>query len=435
MTAGLYAATKQYTGRKHDVESWSGPPTIQTMSLLTPTPEPPASVSVDIQVRTDQLQLLFRQSFLATFGSVGGALVMSWLQRDLGNHSVIAPWLITLCLAGTIRMVLFWAYSRSAPEHRTPARWEGVYWVTLVFIAGTWGIGALLLMSSNNLLSQIITLFFVVGMAGSAISAYSAYRYMPLIAVGLVLLPTTLWLLTEPGTEQRLLALTTLTFSAFVVRATRELSGALQSLLRLRRELEIEHRIASNAARTDELTGLNNLRAFNEQADTMFAYTRRYSVPLCALLLDIDHFKQINDTHGHAAGDKVLQAVVRRIKTTLREADLCGRLGGEEFGVLLAGTDMHEAVQIAEKLRLAVQAIEVPINGTTLQVTISVGVAEAGSACTDISTLLAQADAAMYHAKSNGRNQVHRSSTQAPETMECHPSSGLVPEANERELR
>lgn len=389
------------------------------MSSLS-APEHPTVGSVAMQVRTDQLQLLFHQSSLATFGSVGGALALSWLQLDLGNHSVIAPWLITLCLAGTIRMVMFWAYSRSAPDHRTPARWEGVYWLTLVFMAGTWGIGALLLMSSDNLLSQVITLFFAVGMAGSAISAYSAYRYMPLVAVGLVLLPTTLWLLTESGNEQRLLALTTLTFSAFVVRATRELSGALQSLLRLRRELEIEHRIASTAARTDELTGLNNLRAFKEQADTLFTYTRRYGVPLCALLLDIDHFKQINDTHGHAAGDKVLQAVVRRIKTTLREADLCGRLGGEEFGVLLAGTDMYEAVQIAEKLRLAVQAIEVPINDTMVHVTISVGVAEAGSACSDTSTLLAQADAAMYHAKSNGRNQVYSSAALETQTMACH---------------
>ena len=389
------------------------------MSRL-PAPELPATGSVAMQVRTDQLQLLFRQSFLAPFSSVCGALALSWLQLDFGNRSVIAPWLITLCLAVMVRMVMFWDYNRRLPEHRTTARWEGVYWVTLVFTSGAWGIGAFLLTSSNNLLSQVITLFFAVGMVGGAISAYSAYRYMPLISVGLLLLPTTLWLLFQPGTEQRLLGLTSLAFCAFVVRATRELSGALRSLLLLRRELVIQHGIASNAARTDELTGVNNRRAFNEQADTMFVYTRRYGVPLCALLLDIDHFKQINDTHGHAAGDKVLQAVVRRIQSTLREADLCGRLGGEEFGVLLAGTNMHEAVQIAEKIRLAVQAIEVLVNDTTLHVTISVGVAEAGGACVNTSTLLAQADAAMYHAKSNGRNQVQSSSAQALEAMACH---------------
>ena len=360
-----------------------------------------------MQVRTDKLQLLFHQSFLATFGSVGGALALSWLQRDLGNHEVIVPWLITLCVAGMVRLSLFWAYHRSALQYRTPARWEGVYWATLVFTAGTWGLGAFLLMSRDNLLSQAITLFFAIGMAGSAISAYSAYRSMTLVAIGLVLLPTTLGLLTGSSSEQRVLAFTTLAFSAFVVRATRELSHALQSLLRLRRELEIEHRIASNAARTDELTGLNNLRAFKEQADTMFTASRCNGLPLCALLVDIDHFKQINDTHGHATGDRVLQAVAQALKTTLREADLCGRLGGEEFGVLLTGTNLHEALQLAEKLRLAIQAIVVPMDNTALRVTISVGVAEAGAACADITTLLAQADAAMYHAKANGRNRVH----------------------------
>lgn len=388
------------------------------MSRMSATPEHPASGEVAMQVRTDQLQILFRQSFPAPFGSVGGAMALSWLQLDLGNRSVIAPWLITLCVAAMVRLFLFWVYSHR-PKHHTIARWEGVYWVTLVFTSGVWGIGAFLLTSSSNLLSQVITLFFAVGMAGSAISAYSAYRYMPLIAVGLVLLPITLWLLIQPSTEQRLLALTSLAFCAFVVRATRELSGALHSLLRLRRELEVQHGIASNAARTDDLTGVNNRRAFNEQADTMFGYTRRYGVPLCALLLDIDNFKQINDTHGHAAGDKVLQAVVRQIKSALREADLCGRLGGEEFGVLLAGTNMQEAVQIAEKIRFAVQAIEEPVNGTTLQVTISVGVAEADSACADVSTILTQADAAMYRAKSNGRNQVHSYAAQAPLAAAC----------------
>ncbi len=368
-----------------------------------------SSASIALQVRTDRLQLLFRQSFLATFGSVGGALVLSWLQYDLGNSAVIAPWFITLCLAGVVRLSLFWAYHRSVPQNRTPVRWEGVYWVTLVFTSAVWGIGAFLLMSRDSLLSQVITLFFTIGMAGSAISAYSAYRSMTLVAVGLVLLPTTLWLLSQPGSEQRLLAITTLAFAIFVARATRELSDALQSLLRLRRELEIEHRIASNAARTDELTGLNNLRAFKEQAETMLAYTRRHGLPLCALMLDIDHFKQINDSHGHAVGDRVLQAVATQLKTTLREADLCGRLGGEEFGVLLAGADLNEARQIAEKLRMAIQAIALPVNDTTLHVTISVGVAEAATACPDTTILLAQADAAMYRAKSNGRNQVHSS--------------------------
>jgi diguanylate cyclase (GGDEF)-like protein len=146
----------------------------------------------------------------------------------------------------------------------------------------------------------------------------------------------------------------------------------------------------------------------------MFAYTRRHGLPLCALMVDIDHFKQINDTYGHAAGDRVLKAVAQRLKKTMRQADLCGRLGGEEFGVMLAGTHLHEALQIAEKLRVAIQAIVLPMNDTMLRVTISVGVAEADAACTDITTLLAQADAAMYQAKTGGRNQVYGGYTRSP---------------------
>lgn len=392
------------------------------MSSLSATPEHPDSGLVAMQVRTDQLQLLFRQSFLATFGSIGGALALCWLQHDLGNASVIWPWLITLCAAGSVRLFLFWSYNHSALHQRTPARWERVYWVTLLFTASAWGIGAFLLMSRDELLSQVITLFFTIGMAGSAISAYSAYRSMTLVAVCLVLLPTTLWLLVQPGLEQRLLAFTTLAFAAFVVRATRELSGALKSLLHLRRELEIKHRIASDAARTDELTGLNNLRAFKEQADAMFAQAQRDSLPLCALLMDIDHFKQINDTHGHAAGDRVLQVVAQRLKKTLREADLCGRLGGEEFGVLLVGAEMRQALQIAEKLRVAVQGMVVPVNGEALQVTISVGVAKADSSCLNATALLAQADMAMYQAKYNGRNQVNGKLVEGAQAL-CSASS------------
>lgn len=367
---------------------------------------PSTRETIATQVRTDQLQLLFRQSFLATFGSVGGAMALSALQYDLGNLDIITPWLLTLCLAGIVRLSLFWAYNRSTPESRPPVLWETAYWATLIFTASTWGIGAFLLMSRDDLLSQVITLFFVIGMAGSAISAYSAYRSMTLVTVGLVLLPTALWLLASPSSEQQLLAISALAFALFVVRATRELSHALKSLLRLRRELEIQHRIASNAARTDELTGLNNLRAFNEQADTMFAYTRRHGLPLCALMIDIDHFKHINDTHGHAAGDRVLQTVAQQLKTTLREADLCGRLGGEEFGVILAGADSREAQQIAEKLRLVIESITVPLKDAALHVTISVGVAESTPTCPDTTTLMEEADAAMYQAKAHGRNQV-----------------------------
>lgn len=363
--------------------------------------------AVAARVRTERLQLLFRQSFLGTFGSIGAGAVLSWFQKDLGHREFILFWLGALCVMGGVRLLMFWAYHQSPGRDHCPEWWERIYWTTLVMAAGTWGFGALVLMSKDSLLSQAITLFFAIGMAGSAISAYSAYRSMTLAAMGLVLLPTALYLLLDSGTEQRLLAAAALAFSGFVLLATKQLSEAMHSLLYLRHALEMEHRIAMNAALTDELTGLNNRRAFFERAEEMFAFTRRHQLPLCALLIDIDHFKKINDTHGHHVGDRVLQAVAEHLTMSLRESDLCGRLGGEEFAVLLAGTHHVSALHIAEKLRLALQLMVVDIDATKLGITVSIGVAEASDGTPVFKDLLAKADAAMYHAKSSGRNRVH----------------------------
>lgn len=377
------------------------------MFRCNPLPAQPSEGEVVRQARVDRLRLLFRQSFFATFGSFGSGLALSWLQWDLGNRDLIVPWVMALCVTSLMRIGVFWSYRCFSPNERTAPWWERVYWLTLVITAGTWGLGATLIMSPESLVSQVITLFFAIGMAGSAISAYSAYRSMTLAAIALVLLPTTFWLLLHAGMEQRLLAVSALAFATFVVRTTKELSSAMQSLLQLRHQLEIEHRIATDAARTDELTGLNNRRAFFERAEEIFALARRHQLPLCALLIDIDHFKRVNDTYGHAAGDQVLKAVAETLKSSLRESDLYGRLGGEEFAVLLPGTDSASAHLIAEKLRHAVQSMGVLNDRLVLRVTISIGLTEDDLHCPDLRSLLAIADAAMYQAKSKGRNQVH----------------------------
>lgn len=115
-------------------------------------------------------------------------------------------------------------------------------------------------------------------------------------------------------------------------------------------EMEHAHSIASYAAQTDELTGLKNRRAFFEHAQQLYSYCKRNQRPLCALVLDIDHFKQINDTHGHQAGDEVLRQIGAVIRASFRESDVYGRLGGEEFAVLLADTTLEAALRIAEQL-------------------------------------------------------------------------------------
>lgn len=163
-----------------------------------------------------------------------------------------------------------------------------------------------------------------------------------------------------------------------------------------------------NEAATDSLTGAASRRAFKEQAAKHLSLARRHSMPLSCIALDVDHFKAINDTYGHAAGDKVLVGIVAAIKEQLRRSDLLARIGGEEFVVLLPQTEQDVAVEVAEKLRHLVKALRFPGSTPPIVVTASFGVATLDPG-DDVESLLQKADQALYEAKRTGRNRTFSS--------------------------
>jgi eukaryotic-like serine/threonine-protein kinase len=159
-------------------------------------------------------------------------------------------------------------------------------------------------------------------------------------------------------------------------------------------------------AATDALTETHNRHRFFELAEAEWEAARLLGRPLAVMMLDIDHFKRVNDTHGHAVGDAVLRAVADRCRAALREADVLGRYGGEEFAVLLPGTELAAATQVAERLRLLIDEVPLQFAGGEIAVTISVGVAAADDATPTLAALLNRADEALYEAKTSGRNRV-----------------------------
>jgi diguanylate cyclase (GGDEF)-like protein len=159
-------------------------------------------------------------------------------------------------------------------------------------------------------------------------------------------------------------------------------------------------------ATTDALTGISNRRHFFMQAEREWGRAQRFTRPFSAMMIDIDHFKAVNDQHGHQAGDSVLQAFVKRAVESLRQSDVIGRLGGEEFAVMMPETDRAAAIAAAERLREHVAERPLIIEHEIMTVTVSVGVASFRADDRSLDTFLNRADAALYRAKNGGRNRV-----------------------------
>jgi diguanylate cyclase (GGDEF)-like protein len=163
-------------------------------------------------------------------------------------------------------------------------------------------------------------------------------------------------------------------------------------------------------SRMDSKTGLLNSSTWETEAEAEIARAVRTRSPVTVALIDIDHFKAVNDNYGHLVGDVALQAVAAAIKTHLRSYDVAGRFGGEEFVVLLPNTTEPEAMAIAERLRTHIAAMAIPIGddaGTCVRLTVSVGIATLDGTARELTDLLAAADSALYFAKDNGRNKTH----------------------------
>jgi diguanylate cyclase (GGDEF)-like protein len=179
---------------------------------------------------------------------------------------------------------------------------------------------------------------------------------------------------------------------------------ALLPVIMLQRSMM--HQQLTAAARTDSKTGLLNATAWQREADAEVSRALRSATPLALLLIDVDYFKRVNDNHGHLIGDEVLRGLAEELSRQVRDSDVVGRFGGEEFTILLPGTDAAGACRIADRLRHSASRLVVPAAAARIQVTVSIGVAALGQHGNDLFELLAAADLALYRAKDAGRNQV-----------------------------
>ena len=180
-----------------------------------------------------------------------------------------------------------------------------------------------------------------------------------------------------------------------------------QRLARTIRELEASRQALAEQATTDSLTRLKNRRLFYNQAEQNLGACRRYNKDMSVLLLDIDHFKKVNDTFGHHAGDKVLVAVAQLLARMVRGVDTVARFGGEEFAVLMPETNKLGAAVLGERIRAAMEKEAIVVDEHSIPVTVSVGIATlAAEKVESIDQMLSIADRRLYLAKNSGRNRI-----------------------------
>jgi diguanylate cyclase (GGDEF)-like protein len=358
---------------------------------------------LDFRVRKDKLTLLYRQSFPSLFVSIlVGALLarILWLNHPGGGAGF---WFAAVAAISLIRLRLFLVFRQTLQRDVEVLVWERHYFVSLLVCSAVWGLGTLWIVPKDSLFYQVVVFYFLMGMAGGAMAVYSASRGLTLATIFVVLGPFTLWMLAQGSPVQLAMGGAAAIFLASAVRSTRVISRALHQSFTLTHQLVSAKNNAEDMARTDALTGLMNRRAFADVGKRLFGVAVRVRQPISLIVIDLDHFKEVNDSHGHRLGDLVLQHVAQLLRESVRESDLCARLGGEEFAVLLPNTTRDSGLLIAEKLRQRIATDPVSNGERAYPVTASFGVAEGGET---LDALIQQADEAMYRAKRGGRNRV-----------------------------
>lgn len=189
--------------------------------------------------------------------------------------------------------------------------------------------------------------------------------------------------------------------------------GVGRRIMGLQREIETKNRLLKELALTDSLTGLPNRRAIEDWAKRQLSGAARYGFPFWVALADLDHFKTVNDSHGHDAGDTVLKAFSEILKRNSRQSDICGRMGGEEFLFILTHATEENVKKVINRVREELEGTKFAIDGKSFTVTASFGVAGfVGTRAPDFNRLVAQADTGLYLAKRRGRNRVELAETQ-----------------------
>lgn len=348
-------------------------------------------------LHAEQVRQVYRQAARnQVFSPVVAALMSVGLWAHV-DHRLLAGWVLAMALASAARQALARTYLRRAPAPADAPRWGRRFLLSTTAVGMLWGVGGWLFMRGNAPRVDLYTYAFLIGMAGGTSAIYAAHARTVMVAVTAILLPPTAQLVAQGHLLSLTMALGGVLFVLAIGSSVRLLNDAIRRSVTLALQLERQ-------ARIDALSGLANRRALMESGQALLAHAARTGRACAALMVDVDHFKRVNDTRGHAAGDAVIAATGALLAQSVRAGELVGRIGGEEFVVLLPDGDAAQASALAARILQRMRAMTVPHADGPVAVTASIGVAMAHGG--SLQALLERADRALYRAKAAGRDRV-----------------------------
>jgi diguanylate cyclase (GGDEF)-like protein len=379
---------------------------LTTHESLSPEEHAQSEAALADFVRGERVRFVFVQSAIPIFFSPAAAALLSFALWDVVSRARLVAFTGGLTLIAVLRVTLVRSFPKATTDVLLVKRWEQIFVASIVLVDLFWGIGGLFLLVPDSLAYRGLVFTFLMLMAGGHSASYSAHPLTVILGVVALVVPISVYFAAQGDTFHGALAIAAAMYLAATFRSIKTLGYFFGRTHRLAHEVQRERDRAEKLARTDVLTGLNNRRSFYELGEASLRHAKRYRHPAVLVMLDIDFFKSINDRFGHGAGDTVIRTVAQLIREQHRTTDITGRLGGEEFAVLLPETPLLEALLVAERLRAHIAGHVVVHEPHTLQVTVSAGVA-AWQPDETLGELIARADAALYTAKNSGRNNVH----------------------------
>ena len=325
-------------------------------------------------LRDEYLELLFAQAPLSIVLSPIVASALALAIWEVVDGRFLFAWVVIITLAALVRIGLVVAF-RTQQSALALQTWEHLFTASIVMVGLCWGVGGWLLLP-EELAFRVVVFFFLVGMASAAVAVYAIHWVGAILTILALVLPITLEFLLQDTLPERLMGLAAVLYVVAAYRSLRITDHFVQSFHSLSFELQKAKERAETLARTDFLTGMNNRRSFYDLCETPFKLARRHGQDLAVILFDIDQFKTINDAHGHAIGDDVLKNLSRIVADTCRDSDIAGRVGGEEFAILLPQTHAGSAHELAERLREQMERSVIHVDREEVKFTASFGVAQ-----------------------------------------------------------